>query len=345
MKRLFTILFACVLALPTYAQVIKNKKVAILEVIDRENVIGYGVKLQLRSSLTSAITQTEGYEGYDRVDMAAIFGEHDFQRTGVVSDDQIKKLGEMSGCDYVLITEAAMIDINNILLVAKLVNVTTGRVEMSADNTITTDISGIKNGGKQLANNLFGTSNTTVKTERKSSSTKASVVTKKEPTDNPTTTINTTTQSYNSTRRAIPYGVKPGMKYKEYKSKYNTYNYNSSIDDHYSPWLAATNLMIPGLSQMLCGEFGRGACMAGGYLLCYATLFTDAVMVGSMGITGLLIYSIIDGVKVAKIKSMYETDMQRYDYGCTFDFSPSLECLPTYNGLQTYAGMKLTMTF
>ena len=342
MKRFFTILLACVLTLPLAAQVVKTKKVAILEVVDREGTIGYGVKLQLRASLTSAITQTPGYEGYDRVDMAAIFGEHDFQRTGVVSDDQIKKLGEMSGCDYVLIAEAAIIDANNIILVAKVVNVTTGRVEMSADNMIATNANGIRKGGQQLADTLFSSTKHIASTESQKQT-----IEEIKPATPVTQSVAQTNSNYGGygQNRPIPYGVKPGMRYKEYKSKYNTYNYNSSIDRHYSPWLAATNLMIPGLSQMLCGEFGRGALMAGGYFLCYATLFTDAVMVGSMGITGLLIYSIFDGVKVAKIKSMYVTDMQRYNYGCTFDVSPSLECIPTYNGLQTSAGMKLTVTF
>lgn len=155
MKRLFTTLLVCVLALPMCAQVVKAKKVAILEVVDREGSINYGVKLQLRSSLTSAITQTAGYEGYDRVDMAAIFGEHDFQRTGVVSDDQIKKLGEMSGCDYVLIAEAATIDANNLILVAKIVNVTTGRVEANTDTMIAINANSIRNGGMELAKRLL----------------------------------------------------------------------------------------------------------------------------------------------------------------------------------------------
>ncbi len=155
MKRFFTILLACVLTLPLSAQIVKTKKVAILEVVDREGQLGYGMKLQLRASLTSAITQTPGYEGYDRVDMAAIFGEHDFQRTGAVSDEQIKKLGEMSGCDYVLITEAAKIDSDNLILVAKVVNVTTGKVEANADTMITANTNNIRNGGMELAKRLL----------------------------------------------------------------------------------------------------------------------------------------------------------------------------------------------
>lgn len=154
MRKLFTILLSCLLSLPLLAQE-GVKKVAILEVVDREGSVSYGMKLQLRMSLTAAITQTPGYEAYDRVDMAAIFGEHDFQRTGVVNDEQIKKLGEMSGCDFVLIAEAAQMDANNLIIAAKVVNVTTARVERSADNMVSTTAGGIRKGGQQLAEQLF----------------------------------------------------------------------------------------------------------------------------------------------------------------------------------------------
>ena len=48
------------------------KKVAILETVDREDKIGYGVELMIRSSLSYAITSTPGYEGFDRVNIESI---------------------------------------------------------------------------------------------------------------------------------------------------------------------------------------------------------------------------------------------------------------------------------
>ena len=39
------------------------KKVAILETVDKEGSVPYGIRLQLRSSLTYAISNTPGYEG------------------------------------------------------------------------------------------------------------------------------------------------------------------------------------------------------------------------------------------------------------------------------------------
>ena len=129
MKKLLILLLSA-LSLTVYAQT-EIKKVAILETVDKMGNVPYGVLLQVRSSLTYAISSNAGYEGYDRVDMAAITGEQNFQRTGMVSDEQIKRLGEMTGASYVLIAEAAIYDDQNIIIAAKILDVETGGVMSS----------------------------------------------------------------------------------------------------------------------------------------------------------------------------------------------------------------------
>lgn len=129
MKKLLIVLLSA-LSLTAFAQEVK--KVAILETVDKAGEVPYGVKLQVRMSLTYAISSTPGFEGYDRVDMSSIMGEQNFQRTGMVSNDQIKKLGEMTGAQYVLIAEAAIYDAQNIIITAKVLDVETGNVANSA---------------------------------------------------------------------------------------------------------------------------------------------------------------------------------------------------------------------
>lgn len=129
MKKLLILLLSA-LSLIVCAQT-EVKKVAILETVDKMGNVPYGVLLQVRSSLTYAISSNAGYEGYDRVDMAAITGEQNFQRTGMVSDEQIKRLGEMTGAAYVLIAEAALYDDQNIIIAAKILDVETGGVMSS----------------------------------------------------------------------------------------------------------------------------------------------------------------------------------------------------------------------
>jgi hypothetical protein len=131
MRKIFTIIMLAAITLTAVAQT-EVKKVAILETVDKVGDVPYGVKLQVRMSLTYAISSTPGYEGYDRVDMSSIMGEQNFQRTGMVSNEQIKKLGDMTGAQYVLIAEAAIYDAQNIIITAKVLDVETGGVANSA---------------------------------------------------------------------------------------------------------------------------------------------------------------------------------------------------------------------
>ncbi|MBO7469595.1 MAG: hypothetical protein J6T81_05640, partial [Bacteroidales bacterium] len=105
-----------------------QQKVAILETVDKAQNISYGKKLLLRSSLTTAISNTPGYEGFDRVDMASIASEQEFQRTGYVSDSQIKQLGVATGAAYVLVAEAAWLDEDtksDLIITARIIDVET----------------------------------------------------------------------------------------------------------------------------------------------------------------------------------------------------------------------------
>lgn len=130
-KKVFSLIIFAIFTVAALAQ--NNvKRVAILEPVDKAGTISYGIKILLRQSITYAITKTPGFEGYNRIDMAHMLSEHEFQRTGYVSDDQIKKLGEMTGAAYVLIAEVTNFDTEHIIILANLVNVETGQIENSS---------------------------------------------------------------------------------------------------------------------------------------------------------------------------------------------------------------------
>ena len=148
----FCLILAC---LSVFAQT-EIKRVAILETVDKAGDVNYGVKTLLRQSITYAITRTAGYEGYNRVDMAQIMGEHNFQRTGYVSDEQIKKLGQMTGAAFVLIAEAANYDPTHIVILANLVNVESGRIVNSSIPIVApTDPNGMSKSCADLAKMLL----------------------------------------------------------------------------------------------------------------------------------------------------------------------------------------------
>lgn len=158
MKRFFFFLF-CILPLVAVAQV---QKVAILETVDKEGNISYAIKLMLRSNLSKAITNAPGYEAYDRTDMDAIMGEQNFQRTGMVSDDQIKRLGEMTGAAYILVAEAVKVDDQNMFITAKILNVETAKTEVTDNALMGVSASDIQHGCESLANKLLGIGSATV---------------------------------------------------------------------------------------------------------------------------------------------------------------------------------------
>ena len=128
------------------------KRVAILETVDKEDKVEYAYELLLRRNLSKAITSISGYEAYDRTDIDAIMTEQSFQRTGLVSSDQIKRLGEMTGASYILVAEVAMVK-NQVLIFAKLLDVETARTIM--DDLETTTFDNIQGACEKLAKRMF----------------------------------------------------------------------------------------------------------------------------------------------------------------------------------------------
>lgn len=150
MKTRFILFFFLLMAGVVSAQEVK--RVAILETVDKENQIDYAYELLLRSNLSNAITSISGYEAYDRTDIDAIMSEQSFQRTGLVSNDQIKRLGEMTGANYILVAEIAKSG-QQIIILSKLLDVETARTIM-ADHEITT-FNNIQEACERLAKRMF----------------------------------------------------------------------------------------------------------------------------------------------------------------------------------------------
>lgn len=158
MKKLFIILLSA-LSLTAVAQS-DVKRVAILETVDKMGNVPYLKQLMFRSNLTTAITNTSGYEGYDRTDLKEILGEQNFQRTGMVSDKDIKKIGEFTGAQYVLIAEAT-IDGNDMFITAKIIDVETARVLRNSNQLMGTSASEMQEGSKKVAEDLLGVAKVT----------------------------------------------------------------------------------------------------------------------------------------------------------------------------------------
>lgn len=153
MKRILLLLTFMLVLFPGLAQI---KRIAILETIDKENSVPYAIEVMVRSNLTKVISNTAGYEGYDRVNISEIMDEHDFERTGLVNEDQIRRLGEISGADFILVSEAVKFDESNVFITAKILNVESAKTESSENALMGMTAQDIQHGCESLANRLLG---------------------------------------------------------------------------------------------------------------------------------------------------------------------------------------------
>lgn len=154
MKKQIILFFCCIsLSFATEAQI---KKVAILETVDKEGNISYAHKLMLHTNLAKAVSKAPGYEAYDRTDINAIMNEQEFQRTGMVSDDQIKLLGEMTGAAFILVAEVVRVDDSNMFITAKILNVETAKTEITDNALMGTTAFDIQHACESLAAKLLG---------------------------------------------------------------------------------------------------------------------------------------------------------------------------------------------
>ena len=154
MRKLFLLSCLVLTALVTMAQ---TKKVAILETVDKEGKLSYSQKLLLRSNMARAVTNTTGYEAYDRSDVDAIMGEHEFQRTGLVKPEERQKLGEMTGVSLIMVIEGILPGDGKLFVTAKILNVVSGRVEIMDNQSMGLSSDAIQEGCTVLAKRLFGT--------------------------------------------------------------------------------------------------------------------------------------------------------------------------------------------
>lgn len=161
--RKFLFILLSVLSLTAFAQ---TKKVAILEVVDREGRMDYSQKMMLRANMARAVANTTGYEAYDRSDVDAIMAEHEFQRTGLVSNDQIRQLGEMTGVSLILVTEGVLTGTNSVFVSVKILNVETAKVEILDNMTMGLSAADMQQGCTQLAKRLFGVTATSSAIEK-----------------------------------------------------------------------------------------------------------------------------------------------------------------------------------
>ena len=152
MKKLLILLLSA-LSLTTVAQ--NKKTVAVLDPICRDNSVNVFFQQMVRGAMESAVTTSNEYEAYDRSAFDQIQKEQAFQRTGAVNDSQIKKMGELAGVDYVLVSEVSAYE-GYLAATIKILNVTTGKYEESENDFMELKPEAVKSKCGEMASSLFG---------------------------------------------------------------------------------------------------------------------------------------------------------------------------------------------
>lgn len=108
-----------------------QKKVAVLEPVAGEGNVTSMEKAIVRGEIRKAIFRIDGFEAINRSEWDQVFNELNFQISGNVPKDQIHRLGEMSGADYLCISTINKSE-SQFYIEAYLVDVTTGNIDSPA---------------------------------------------------------------------------------------------------------------------------------------------------------------------------------------------------------------------
>lgn len=155
MKTKFFLLvaFFALISSSVSAQFYNRKKVAITEVVDKSGDVADGTKTFIRSALTDAITNSDGYEGYAQISFLSL--EMNFDKTGNISNATLTYVKKQM-MEYILVSEVTPLDKRTVLLSARIVNTASGRIVASSSVRTYASIDYLRPACNTLAYKLVG---------------------------------------------------------------------------------------------------------------------------------------------------------------------------------------------
>lgn len=135
------------------AQFYNRKKVAITEVVDKSGDVSEGTKTFIRNALTDAITNSDGYEGYATISFLSL--EVNFDKTGNISSSTLQYVKKQEG-DYILVSEVTPLDKKTVLLSARIVKTSNGKIVASSSVRTYADIDYLRSACNNLCCKLVG---------------------------------------------------------------------------------------------------------------------------------------------------------------------------------------------
>ena len=145
--------FALVSTTTVSAQFYNRKKVAITEIVDKSGDVAEGTKTFIRTALTDAITNSEGYEGYAQISFLKL--EANFDKTGNISSATLTYVKKQL-MEYILVAEITPLDKTTVLLSARIVNASNGKIVASSSVRTYANIDYLRSACNELAYKLVG---------------------------------------------------------------------------------------------------------------------------------------------------------------------------------------------
>lgn len=156
MKRYVFFVMAIFMVITLSGQETQTKtKVAIYTTGD----VDAGYKKVIGSKVTSIITQSDEYAAVERTAdfLNALSQEQDYQTSGAVSDNQIVKIGQQLGVQYVVVLDISEL-FGSLVISARMINVCTGLIKESTEIGREVDsLEGVMIISTLVANALVGT--------------------------------------------------------------------------------------------------------------------------------------------------------------------------------------------
>lgn len=137
MKKVVLAMLMALVIYPVYAQrnhkvePQKTMKVAMLEPIAMDGNVTTMQKEIIRGAMEETITSIDGYQAFTRTDVDQITKELKFQQSGMVDDEQRKRLGAMSGADLICMISIT-VEEADFFVKCSLIDVETGEIIRTA---------------------------------------------------------------------------------------------------------------------------------------------------------------------------------------------------------------------
>ena len=151
MKR-FVLIFFVVFPLALFAQ--KTSRIAVMEPIKVTAEVTVMQCQIVRGGLETAAVNASGYDVYDRASFDVILREQNIQVSSAISELQIKKIGELAGVQYVVVSEITA-EGDDFYILVKMFDVEKGKYGTVYEKLCGKSSAEIKNVCAELGDSLF----------------------------------------------------------------------------------------------------------------------------------------------------------------------------------------------